>query len=127
MKRKNFLLKAMSLGLALTLTCSIIPMQNLRAEELEKGEEQEKEKLEEESGKEEQESREETEEIIPEVIEIHNTDEFLKFAGQCFIDSWSADKKVLLAADIDLTGTDFQAIPVFSVILRKTVLWKIWH
>ena len=114
MKRKNFLLKAMSLGLALTLTCSIIPMQNLRAEELEKGEEQEKEKLEEESGKEEQESREETEEIIPEVIEIHNTDEFLKFAGQCFIDSWSADKKVLLAADIDLTGTDFQAIPVFA-------------
>ncbi len=54
------------------------------------------------------------EEVPQEVVEINSVDDFLSFANQCFIDSWSANKRVLLNADIDLTGTDFEAIPVFA-------------
>ena len=49
----------------------------------------------------------------PEILEISTTEEFLAFAGQCYMDSWSAGKWVVLKQDIDLTGTDFETIPIF--------------
>lgn len=99
MKSRKLLLKAVSMGMALTLTCSIFPMQSLRAEELKKEEEKEDE---------------DAKENLQEVIEILDADDFLEFADHCYIDAWSADKNVILGADIDLSNTDFQAIPVFA-------------
>ena len=54
------------------------------------------------------------EEHPQEVVEINTVEDFLAFGNQCFIDSWSANKLVFLNEDIDLTGTDFEAIPVFA-------------
>lgn len=101
MKSRKLLLKAMAMGMALTLTCNMFPMQNLRAEELAKEEEKESEET-------------ETEETPQEIVEILDADDFLKFADHCYIDAWSADKKVILGADIDLSNTDFEAVPVFA-------------
>lgn len=94
MKNKKLLLKAISLGMALTLICSMFPVRELRAEEktaIEEPEEQEKE-----------------------IIEIRNTKDFLTFAENCYIDKWSSNKRVLLQEDIDLTDTDFGTVPVFA-------------
>lgn len=94
MKNKKLLLKAISLGMALTLICSMFPVRELRAEEktaIEEPEEQEKE-----------------------IIEIRNTKDFLTFAENCYIDEWSSNKRVLLQEDIDLTDTDFGTVPVFA-------------
>lgn len=49
-----------------------------------------------------------------ETIYIHSTEDFLSFAKECSLDSWSRDKEVLLEADIDLSGTDFESVPVFT-------------
>ena len=49
-------------------------------------------------------------------IDIHTAEDFVKFAQQCDIDSWSKNKYVSLKADIDLTGVEFQTIPVFNGI-----------
>lgn len=99
MKSRKLLLKAMSMGMALTLTCSMLPMQSLQAEKPQKEEEKESE---------------DTEEKLQEVIEILDADDFLAFADRCYIDAWSADKRVILGADIDLSNTDFKAVPVFA-------------
>ena len=47
-------------------------------------------------------------------ITIHTAEELVQLSRDCALDSWSQDKTVCLAADIDLTGTDFQAIPTFG-------------
>lgn len=47
-------------------------------------------------------------------ITIHTAEELAQLSRNCALDSWSQDKTVCLAADIDLTGTDFQAIPTFG-------------
>lgn len=63
------------------------------------------------------ESEEDTEEEIRyERIDISTAEEFASFAAKCYIDSWSRNKYVSLKADIDLTGVDFQVIPVFNGI-----------
>lgn len=46
-------------------------------------------------------------------LTISNPEEFLAFAENCRLDSYSKDLKVTLAADIDLSGTDFQGVPIF--------------
>ena len=48
-----------------------------------------------------------------EVIRISGLDAFLEFAENCRLDSYSKDKHFLLTTDIDLTGTDFDGIPIF--------------
>ncbi|WP_317853878.1 hypothetical protein [Chakrabartyella piscis] len=53
----------------------------------------------------------ETEEV--ETISISNVEEFLTFAKNCTFDQYSAEKTFVLTADIDLTGSEFQDIPVF--------------
>lgn len=94
MKNKKLLLKAISLGMALTLICSMFPVRELRAEE--------------------KTATEEPEEQEKEIIEIRNTKDFLTFAENCYIDKWSSNKRVLLQEDIDLTDTDFGTVPVFA-------------
>ena len=47
------------------------------------------------------------------VIRISTLEEFLAFAENCRLDSYSEGKHFLLTADIDLSGTDFDGIPIF--------------
>ncbi len=57
--------------------------------------------------------------VIPEDIEeitIGTTEEFLKFADNCRLDTWSVNKKITLTNDISLLGTDFIGIPSFGGI-----------
>ena len=51
-----------------------------------------------------------------EEISIASTEDFLAFAENCHLDSWSSGKIVRLEADIDLSGTDFTMIPIFAGI-----------
>lgn len=61
---------------------------------------------------------EETEEQAPDVpeqtITIRTAEEFLAFAENCSLDTWSLDKKVVLQADISLAGTGFTGIATFA-------------
>ncbi|MBR3518191.1 MAG: hypothetical protein IKO10_17950 [Lachnospiraceae bacterium] len=46
-------------------------------------------------------------------IEIRTAQDLITFAQQCHIDSFSADKDVVLMEDIQLAGTGFTTIPIF--------------
>ena len=48
-----------------------------------------------------------------EVVQISSLEAFLEFAENCRLDSYSTEKSFLLTVDIDLTGTDFDGIPIF--------------
>lgn len=98
MKSKRLLLRTVSIGMALALCCVVFPAPGLYAQEL-----PQEEKGVGAAG-----------EAAREVVEIRNKEDFLEFAQNCSIDTWSADKKVLLCADIDLSDTDFWAVPVFT-------------
>ena len=58
----------------------------------------------------------EEKEIIYETININTAEDFIELAANCHIDSWSENKYVCLKKDIDLTGTGFETIAVFSGI-----------
>ena len=64
----------------------------------------------------------ETEEISEEnpvrYLSISTPEEFLKFAQDCRIDSYSQNLEVSLEADIDLGGTAFSGIPIFCGTFR---------
>lgn len=47
-------------------------------------------------------------------VKITNTEDFLNFAQRCRLDSYSQGLTVSLEADVDLNGTDFAGIPIFS-------------
>lgn len=47
-------------------------------------------------------------------VEIGTAEEFVEFASNCALDTWSKGKNVTLTADIDLTGYDNITIPIFS-------------
>ncbi len=47
-------------------------------------------------------------------LTIKTADEFLEFAENCRLDSYSQNLTVVLAADIDLSGIDLEPIPTFS-------------
>ena len=51
---------------------------------------------------------------VTQYIYIRTAQEFINFAEKCHLDSWSADKTVILEDDIDLSGTSFDMIPVFA-------------
>lgn len=57
------------------------------------------------------------EETIPEEprveLEVFSVNTFLQFAKNCRLDSYSRNMNVILKTDIDLSGTDFEAIPIF--------------
>lgn len=48
------------------------------------------------------------------VIEISSVEAFLAFAEDCRLDSYSQGKVFRLTTDIDLTGTNFDGIPIFA-------------
>lgn len=60
------------------------------------------------------ESNEAADTVEMEKIYINSTEEFLAFADQCHLDSWSVNKIVYLKQDIDLSGTSFETIPIFA-------------
>ena len=47
-------------------------------------------------------------------ISIETKEDFIKFANNCTLDSWSQGKTVSLAADIDFSGADFVPVPTFG-------------
>lgn len=49
-----------------------------------------------------------------ETIEISSADEFLEFADNCRLNTWSDNKKILLTKDISLVGKEFYGIPDFG-------------
>ncbi|MBO6239357.1 MAG: hypothetical protein J6O61_00585 [Butyrivibrio sp.] len=49
-----------------------------------------------------------------EEITINTTDEFIEFAENCKLDTWSANKRVILNSDISLLGTGFEGVPTFA-------------
>lgn len=85
MKNRRFFRRLLSLCMALAFACGLFPIHNLRAETL-----------------------------APEVIKINTSDDFLIFADSCSLDAWSANKLVILNNDIDLSGTAFETVPVFT-------------
>lgn len=46
-------------------------------------------------------------------LTISTVDEFIDFANNCRLDSYSVDLFVTLTADINLSGTDFGGVPIF--------------
>ncbi len=56
----------------------------------------------------------ENQEQQTQTIYISTVDEFVTFASQCYIDSWSKDKVIELTADLDFTGIDSVMVPVFA-------------
>ena len=91
MKNRKFLSKMLSIIVALNLACSICFVQNVGGEEQTVYKEQE---------------NVDREETIQEVVEINTKDDFLAFAEKCSLDSWSANKRIVLKQNIDLTGAD---------------------
>ena len=63
---------------------------------------------------EETDETEPVEEVQTVQLEIATAEEFLAFAENCRLDSYSFHLAVTLEADIDLSGLDFQGIPTFS-------------
>lgn len=49
-----------------------------------------------------------------ETIYISTVDEFLEFAANCYIDSWSVNKRIELRNNLDFTGRKVAMVPVFD-------------
>lgn len=49
---------------------------------------------------------------------IGSAEQLLELSEKCSLDSWSRDVTVVLTADIDLTGVDFAAIPIFGGVFE---------
>ena len=47
-------------------------------------------------------------------VHIQTAQDLVTLSRNCSVDGWSAGKTVYLDADIDLSGTDFQPIPIFG-------------
>lgn len=57
--------------------------------------------------------------LIPEDLEdiyIGSVDDFLAFANNCKLDTWSVNKRVILTQDLSLLGKDFDFVPSFGGI-----------
>ena len=55
-------------------------------------------------------------EVIYETIEINDREDFEEFAQNCHSDEWSENKYVLLNADLDFGGEEYEPIPTFGGI-----------
>ena len=49
-----------------------------------------------------------------ETMYISTVDDFLEFAANCYIDSWSVNKKIVLRNNLDFTGRELVMVPVFA-------------
>lgn len=54
------------------------------------------------------------EEIEWETVYIRNVEDFKDFSRDCWLDTWSRNKKVYLTEDINLAGEGFESIPTFG-------------
>lgn len=54
------------------------------------------------------------EEIEWESVYIRNVEDFKEFSRNCWLDTWSQNKKVYLTEDISLSGENFVSIPTFG-------------
>lgn len=54
------------------------------------------------------------EEVEWEEVYINNAEGLKNFSRDCWLDTWSQNKKVYLTADIDLAGENFVSIPTFG-------------
>lgn len=136
MRHKKLLLKTVSFAATVVLSFRLFPVpalyadtkkqnqnspiENLETKNLEtenlKTENLETENLETETLEIETLDQSSFQEVPREIIEINNIEDFITFSGNCFLDSWSANKQIRLNADLDLTGTKFGTIPVFAGI-----------
>lgn len=99
---KKYCKKSLAIVLALSMSISLYPVQKTSAAES--------------AQKTNTSDEENQEEVKYERIDISTAEDFVKFAEECDIDAWSKNKYVSLKADIDLTGVEFQTIPVFNGI-----------
>lgn len=63
-------------------------------------------------------TEETVEEIVARTLTIASVEDFLKFAQNCRLDSYSQNLEVILESDIDLSGVPFEGIPHFSGTFR---------
>ena len=49
-----------------------------------------------------------------ETMYISTVDDFIEFAANCYIDSWSVNKKIVLRNNLDFTGRELVMVPVFA-------------
>lgn len=49
-----------------------------------------------------------------EEVYISSVEDMKTFARNCWLDTWSVNKKVYLTEDLDLSGSDFDSIPTFG-------------
>lgn len=54
------------------------------------------------------------EEVEWETVYIRNAEDFKEFSRDCWLDTWSQNKKVYLTEDISLSGENFVSIPTFG-------------
>lgn len=110
---KKYVSKVLSFGLALSLIGSMFPTQVLYAAQINagRGKDGQDGSVQENA---EHTAQEENEEAGTESIEINTVEDFLAFAENCYIDSWSANKRVVLNADLNFSGTPLPMIPVFA-------------
>ena len=99
MRKNSKIIRTAAIGLVFALVCSMVPVQSISAEP---------------DGTEESTEEKEQEVLVPEKVSISTVDDFKAFAQQCYLDSWSVDKWVVLEADIDLSQTEFEPVPVFA-------------
>lgn len=57
-----------------------------------------------------------------ETMYISTVDDFLEFAANCYIDSWSVNKKIVLRNNLDFTGRELVMVPVLPGNLMETVI-----
>ena len=114
--------KVMVLLLTAAVFISALPATNVQAAET-KPQTSEEAEDEEESAEEEVTSVEDATEAINsyndedvewEEIYITSAEDLKTFAKNCWLDTWSQNKKVYLTADIDLAGQNFVSIPTFG-------------
>ena len=110
MRRNGNSIRTAAIGLTLALLCGMLPADGFLVQAAEAQETDTESRQTEQSAQ----TEESEEEAAPERIGIRTAEDFLDFARQCCLDAWSVNKWVVLEQDIDLTGTDFEMIPVFS-------------
>ena len=116
--------RVMALLLSAAVFMGTLPAAGVQAAETKPQEEISEETEDEEEGAEEEvtsvEDATETinsynsEEVEWEEVYIKNAEDLKTFAKNCWLDTWSQNKKVYLTADIDLAGENFVSIPTFG-------------
>ena len=95
---KLFFTRLCAYSLAVVMAGTMIPAYPVMAKTQQESEEQDEAK----------------EELEVETIEIATPQDLEQLAENCHIDEWSRNKIVSLTTDIDLSGSEFLNIPVFS-------------